>query len=484
MAFSTIPRSLFSFLPNSFETPFPYLSVPRLLSTAAAAAELCHLLRSNSSLPAIERVLSRSQTKLDPSIVQSVLRQSSDRVLALRFFVWAGLQPRHRHSAAAYAAASDSLQIPRRPQALTHLLDSYRAADAPVSLKTFKILLNLCRHANLPDEALALLRRMPEFDCRPDTSSYNTVLRLLADSGRGEIGAALLEEMAMARASPDMVTYVTAVRGLCAVAKIEAAQGLVARMRANGCVPNVVVYTALLDGACSCGDLVAAMRLLDEMESELDDGCAPNAVTYTCLIKCLCEKGQGRLEEALEILDRMGRRGCPPNRVTVGTIVNGFCAQGKFGGAYELIERVVGEGSVSSEDCYSLLVGCLLRVGNVQEAEDLMTRMLEKGISPSGVACNSLLRELCNRRQFMDGYNWFQKMEEKGLACVDSDVCALLLVGLHEKGHSTETSILGRKLVERGIHMEAFSVDGVVEVLQKFSEGDLTTQSMITTEPR
>lgn len=279
----------------------------------------------------------------------------------------------------------------------------------------------------------------------------------------------------MAMVSPDMVTYVTAVRGLCAVAKIEAAQGLVARMRANGCVPNVVVYSALLDGACSCGDLVAAMQLLDEMESELDDGCAPNAVTYTCLIKCLCEKG--RLEEALGILDRMGRRGCRPNRVTVSTIVNGFCAQGKVGGAYELIERLVGDGSVSSEDCYSLLVVCLLRVGNIQEAEEIMTGMLERGISPSGVACNSLLRELCYRRQFMDGYNWLRKMEEKGSACVDSDVRALLLVGLHEKGHSTETLILGRKIVERGILMEAFSIDGVVELLQKLSEGDLTTQS-------
>ncbi|KAG1334846.1 pentatricopeptide repeat-containing protein [Cocos nucifera] len=484
MAFSTINRSLFSSLPNLFETPFPSLSLSRLLSTAAtaAAAEFSHLLRSNSSLPTLERVLSRSQSKLDHSIVQSVLRQSSDRVLALRFFVWAGLQPHHHHSAAAYAAASDSLQIPRHPQAFTHLLDSYRAADAPVSLKTFKILLNLCRHANLPDEALALLRRMREFDCRPDTSSYNTVLRLLADSGRGEIGAALLEEMVMARVSPDMVTYVAAVRGLCAVAKIEAAQGLVARMRANGCVPNVVVYSALLDGACRCGDLLAAMQLLDEMESELDDVCAPNAVTYTCLIKCLSEKG--RLEEALGILDRMGRRGCRPNQVTFSTILTGFCAQGDLGGAHELIERVVGEGSVSSDDCYSLLVVCLLRVSNIREAEELMTRMLEEGSSPSGVACNSLLRELCNRRQFMDGYNWFRKMEEKGLACVDSDVYVLLLVGLHEKGHSTETLILGRKIVERGIHMEAFSNDGVAELLQKLSEGNLlTTQSVITTEP-
>nr|XP_029119226.1 pentatricopeptide repeat-containing protein At5g47360 isoform X2 [Elaeis guineensis] len=345
MAFSTINRSLFSSLPNLFETPFPSLSLPRLLSTATttAAAEFSHLLLSNSSLPTLERVLSGSQSKLDHSIVQSVLRQSSDRILALRFFVWAGLQPHHRHSAAAYAAASDSLQIPRHPQAFTHLLDSYRAADAPVSLKTFKILLNLCRHANLPDEALALVRRMREFDCRPDTSSYNTVLRLLANSGRGEIGAALLEEMIMARVNPDMVTYVTAVRGLCAVAKIEAAQGLVARMRANGCVPNVVVYSALLDGACSCGDLLAAMQLLDEMESELDNGCAPNVVTYTCLIKCLCEKG--RLEEALGILDRMGRRGCRPNQVTERTggrgaydedVGKGY--QSKWGGVQFFVE--------------------------------------------------------------------------------------------------------------------------------------------------
>ncbi|CAL9158209.1 pentatricopeptide repeat-containing protein At5g47360-like [Musa acuminata AAA Group] len=468
----------------------------RLLSSTTFAAiddtasGFWRLLRSNSGHPSLERTLSRSlsNTKLTAPVVESVLRQSSaaatkdddDRALALRFFVWAGLQPNHYHSAAAYVAACDALHLPRHPYFLSQLLDSYRAAAFPVCVKTFKILLNLCRHGNLPDEALALLRRMPEFNCRPDNSSYNTVLRLLADAGRGGAVAALLEEMTEARLIPDVTTYVTAVRGLSASGQIGAARGLHGQMRANGCVPNAVVYSALLDGACACGDLKSAMELLVEMERELEAACAPNVVTYTCLIKYLCDKGQ--LGDALGILDRMGQRGCSPNLVTIRTLVDGFCAQGHVNGAHELIGRVAGEGAVSTADCYSVLVVCLLRIQDIEGAEKVLGMMLEKGDRPNGLACNSLMRELCERRRFLDTCRVLE-MEEKGLVCIDSDVYSRLLLGFCEEGHLNEALRLAAKVVERETPLQADCVDAVVEVLLESGEHALASHIMGLKQP-
>ncbi|XP_072991591.1 uncharacterized protein [Typha latifolia] len=442
-------------------------------TTSAAADRFLHLLQSPSSNPTLELALSSST--LTPSIITSVLLRSPSRLLALRFFLSAAQHC--RLSAASFSSAAAALDLRRQPQTLTLLLDSYSSSSsARVTTFAFNTLLRLCRHANLADEALAVLRRMPDFSCRPDTFSYNAVVQLLADSGRGDAGMDLLDEMVIAGVSPNMVTFVTVVRGLAVLGMIDSARGVVLRMRNHGCMPNVVVYSALLDGICGFGNLDAAMELLREMEEGLDGECVPNVVTYTCLVKCLCEKAQ--LEGALAILDRMGGRGVMPNRVFVRTLVNGFCANGDVDRAYELVERVVGEESISSNECYSLLVVCLLRAGNLEHAEGLVRRMLENGVKPDGLASNCMMRELCLRGRFSDGYCWLGVMEDNGATCIDSDVYSRLLTGLCEEGYFLEASMLGRKIVKMGVRMESSCVDLVVSMLRKFGEGDLASEIM------
>lgn len=250
-------------------------------------------------------------------------------------------------------------------------------------------------------------------------------------------------------------------------------------MREDGCSPNVVVYSALLDGACTAGDLDAGLEILEqmEMERERDLTCAPNVVSYTCLIKFLCESG--RLEEALGVLDRMGRNGCYPNRVTIWTLVKGFCLAGRVKDAYKVVERMVGvERGVTIEECYSVLVVCLLRVGDWEGAEGLLGRMLERGVRPNGTACNSMLREICGRRCFLDGYNWVWVLEEKGVSWVDSDIYSWLLAGLCEEGHLVEAVKLGWKIVANGVQLEDSCVDRVAEVMEKIGEDNLASQIM------
>ncbi|OAY80818.1 Pentatricopeptide repeat-containing protein [Ananas comosus] len=157
-------------------------SITTTTTTTSAADHFVHVLRSTPSLSALERALTRCSAAADSNslnlaTVASVLRRcSSDRVRALRFFVWAALL--RRPSAAAFSAASSALDLPRHPDALPLLLDSYLSSPPcpPVSLSlpAFRILLSLCRHAALPDPALALLRRMPAYFACPPTPPPST----------------------------------------------------------------------------------------------------------------------------------------------------------------------------------------------------------------------------------------------------------------------------------------------------------------------
>ncbi|ONK75384.1 uncharacterized protein A4U43_C03F16290 [Asparagus officinalis] len=211
------------------------------------------------------------------------------------------------------------------------------------------------------------------------------------------------------------------------------------------------------------------------MEEERGGRCGPNVVSYTCLMRCLCESG--RLEEALGVLDRMGLNGVEPNRVTLRTLLKGFCDKGRVDEAYRIVESMVGkERGISSRECYSVLVVCLLRAGDWEGAQGLFGRMLERGVRPDGVACNSVMREICKRRCFLDGYNWIGVLEEKGASFVDSDVYSCLLAGLCEEGHMVEAVKLGRKIVENGVRIEDACGDCIVEAMEKVGECHLASE--------
>ncbi|KAL5972652.1 hypothetical protein ACLOJK_039457 [Asimina triloba] len=425
-----------------------------------------------------EKSLSHLKHKLDFSTVDSLLRKSSTGGLlsALRFFIWAGQQPNYRHTTVMYSRACEFLGIHRRPELVNDLLEAYQVERLPVSLKTFKVILNLCREAKLADQALEVLRKIRDFGFRPDTSSYNVVLRLFVEKNQISVAETLLGEMVLVGLYPDMITCVVMVRGLCNAGRLEGARAILQRMRGFGCVPNVVVYSALLDGTCRSGSFGMALELLQEMEGEQESGCEPNVVTYTAVIQGMFEKG--RVDEALTVWDRMRVKGCLPNWVTISTVINGLCVAGRVKDAYEVIERMVVEGSATSDQCYSSLVVSLLRIKDLLEAEKLVRKMLESGVRPDGLACESLIKELCLAERVLDGYQWFGKLEAVCGPVLDSDVYSVLVAGLCQQGHLVEAASIVGTMAERGMKARAPFVDGVVQELKAAGENELAFRLM------
>ncbi|KAM0953124.1 putative tetratricopeptide-like helical domain superfamily [Dioscorea sansibarensis] len=453
-------------------------------TTATTTSSFLSILQKNHSNPNLELTLSQSPLPLSPSTIQSVLDSiPSLPVPALRFFVWAGLHRSHRHSAFAYAAASHSLRLRSHPETLLLLLDSYRRNSVPVSLRTFKVILNLCFHSNLVGPALSLFNQMPSFGCHPDTPFFNTVLRLLAhnlETHHASIALKLFDEMLASGRSPDIVTYVLVIKALCAANRVSEACNIVSQMRANGCSPNKVVLSALFDRACAVGEFDKAMEILGEMEHAGDPACSPNVVTYTCLMKWLCENG--KLEDAMGVLDRMRSHDCQPNRVTVRTLLAGFCSQGQLDNAYELVDRMVGEGSISSEQCHSLLIMCLLSIDDSIAAERVMRMMLERGLRPDAPSSNSLVRELCSKSQFIEAYQLFSELEENGVLCFSSDIYCKLLVGFCKHGYKDEALVMVRRVVENGVQVDVACADAVVELLRSIGEDHLVSKVLNLTE--
>ena len=60
--------------------------------------------------------------------------------MGLRFFIWAGLQSKYRHSSFMYCKACELLQINQNPGGVVDIVEAYRVVDGyVVSAKAFKV---------------------------------------------------------------------------------------------------------------------------------------------------------------------------------------------------------------------------------------------------------------------------------------------------------------------------------------------------------
>ncbi|KAL6183455.1 hypothetical protein ACLB2K_044866 [Fragaria x ananassa] len=421
----TTLSSISRFLSSSIRLQNHNLSISRFSTATSAETVLNHLHRNGGK---IEKTLDSMRLNLDAKCVSQVLQRCypTQSQLGLRFFIWAGVHSSYRHSCFMFSKACDLYKIRENPSLIFDVLEAYSTEGCSVSVKMFKVLFNVCKEAKLADEALRVLRKMPEFGLRGDNVVYNVVIRLFCEKGDLDMAESLVKEMSEVELYPDLITYMVMIKGFCNVGRLDDACGLFKFMKENGCVPNVVVYSALLDGFCRFGDMERALTLLEEMEKEGGD-CGPNVVTYTTVIQCLCNKH--RSVEALLVLDRMEACGCLPNRVTVSTLITGLVKEDQVEQAYKLVDRVVKSGSVTKTDCYSTFVVSLERVGRPEEAEKVLRMMLNSGVKP-----NSLQR------------------------------------------HLVEAAELARVMLSKGIKLKGPYVDIISEVLVKSGDEELVKQ--------
>ncbi|KAK9927628.1 hypothetical protein M0R45_024804 [Rubus argutus] len=470
MTLSSISR----FISSSVGLKYHHKRSISQFSTASSAETVYNHLQTSGGN--IEKTLASMRLKLDAKCVSQVLHRCypSQSQMGLRFFIWAGIHSSYRHSYFMFSKACELYRIRQNPSVVFDVLEAYRVEGCSVNLKTFKVVFNMCKEAKLADEALRVLRKMPEFRLHADNVVYNIVIRLFCDKGDLDMAESLVEEMSGLELYPDLITYMVMIKGFCNVGRLDDACGLFKFMKKHGCLPNVVVYSALLDGFCKLGDMERALKLLKEMEKEGGD-CSPNVVTYTSVIQNLCDKGQSM--EALLILDRMEARGCFPTRVTVSSLIKGFVEEDEIEQVYKLIDRVVKSGSVTKNDCYSSLVVSLERVGKPEEAEKVFRTMLDSGVKPNSLVCTIMLKKLCLEGFMVDGYCLFDELEKmECLSSIDSDTYSILLVGLCQQRHLVQAAKLARVMLNKGIKLKAPYVDTIAEVLMKSGDEELVKQ--------
>lgn len=165
--------------------------------------------------------------------------------------------------------------------------------------------------------------------------------------------------------------------------------------------------------------------------------------------------------------------GCPPNNVTVSTLIDSLCIEGRIEEAYRLCDKVR-ELGVSYEDCYNSLVIALMRTENFEEAERLFRVMLAGSLKPDSLACSLVLKQLCLKGRVLDGFFLLEEIDNAGcIVTIDSDIYCVLLVGLCEQSQLIDAKRLAETMIKKSIVLRPPYSEKQIDILRGSGGEDL-----------
>jgi pentatricopeptide repeat protein len=198
---------------------------------------------------------------------------------------------------------------------------------APLSLRTYNILMDCCCRARRPDLGLAIFGRLLRMGLKANQITANTFLKCLCYAKQTDKAVnTLLHRMSDLGCAPDAFSYSFVLKGLCDNGRSQQALDLLQMLAKQGgaCSLNVVVYNTVIHGLCNEGQVSKACNLFHEM---VQRQVVPNAVTYSMIIQGLLKEGE--VSKAELVIQQMADEGVQPDKVAYYSMIHGYSSSGR-----------------------------------------------------------------------------------------------------------------------------------------------------------
>ncbi|XP_077247778.1 pentatricopeptide repeat (PPR) superfamily protein [Tasmannia lanceolata] len=158
------------------------------------------------------------------------------------------------------------------------------------------------------DEAEKILRSMKNAGFEPDNITYSQLVFGLCKAERLDEACKVLDDMKTLGCVPDVKTWTILIQGHLFVDEVEKALLCFTKMMEKNCAADADLLEVLVNGLCSKNRVDGAYALIVEMVDKVR--LKPWQATYKHLIQKLL--GEGKLEEALNLLRLMKSHNYPP----------------------------------------------------------------------------------------------------------------------------------------------------------------------------
>ncbi|CAA7017626.1 unnamed protein product [Microthlaspi erraticum] len=140
----------------------------------------------------------------------------------------------------------------------------------------------------------------------------------------------------------------------------------------DGLVEESTTFMILVKGLCKAGRIEEMLEILQRMRDNL---CKPHVFAYTAMIKTLVS--EGNLDASLRVWDEI-----KPDVMAYGTLVMGLCRDGRVERGHELFVEMKEKQILIDRDIYRVLIEGFVRDGKVDKAFKLFQIAVEEELEP------------------------------------------------------------------------------------------------------
>ncbi|CAN0918989.1 Pentatricopeptide repeat-containing protein At2g17670 [Linum grandiflorum] len=332
----------------------------------------------------------------------------------------------------AFLQSYASISTPDNSVSLLQHMSKTLASFSP-DRSTFHVLLP---HSSAsPDSSLALasvrqmLNLMVNSGFSPNEVTVDIAVRSLCTAGHVDEAIELVKELSSKHCKPDSYTYNFIIKSLCKTRALSTVYGFINEFRTSFDVePDIVSFTILIDNVCNSKNLREATRLISVLK---ECGHKPDCFVYNTIMKGYCMLSKG--SEAIGIYNQMKEEGVEPDMLTYNTLIFGLSKSGRVNEARKYLNVMVEAGFLPDTVTYTSLMNGLCRERNVMGAMKLLEDMKENNCAPNSCTYNTLLHGLCKGRMLEKGIELYGMMKEVGMqldtACYATFVRALCREG-------------------------------------------------------
>lgn len=241
------------------------------------------------------------------------------------------------------------------------------------------------------------LRNMINDGVMPDRHVYNILLEDRAQRGMFEDVASILKEMRIRRLPPLAEAYTTVLTALAKRGDPVAAEAFYKKALREGIKPDRQMIASLMTAHSEVGSWKGVVRVFDYLTSSDDRHLRPRIDIYNILLRAYVLAGSP-FEVVSDVFQKMEQSGVRPTAHTFSILIKSACDTGQMDIAMRVFMELDSQaqlwetGYKMNVYALTILMEGYLRLGDRLKAKEIYDEMLYRGIAPTSVTYNSILR--------------------------------------------------------------------------------------------
>ncbi|KAL0304396.1 UNVERIFIED_CONTAM: putative pentatricopeptide repeat-containing protein, mitochondrial [Sesamum radiatum] len=249
------------------------------------------------------------------------------------------------------------------------------------------------------EDALCLFRDMVRIRPQPSVVHFNKLLTVVVKMKHYSVALSLFEKMRRLGAPVDVITMNIAINCYCLLSRVDFGFAILGIFFKRGCEPQVSTFNTLIRGLFLVGEVAEAENLFKKLSS--DKLCEPNEVMFLIVLHGLSKAGHTLT--ARDLLGCFENMSCKPDLRAYNAVIDGLCKDKMVDDALGLLSRMIDKGISPNVE------------GMVEEAENIFEIMMQRSICPNIVTYNALIDGYCLRGQMGKAKRVLHSIADRGL---------------------------------------------------------------------